>query len=440
MVFLGLIVAGLAGNYFSFPLFLNIDFLFGSIFAMLALQLYGQWRGVLAAALIASYTYILWNHPYAIIVATAEVAVVGWLMSRRKLSAVWADVLFWLLLGMPLLYVFYHSILGMPHNGAHIVLVKQAVNGVANVLMARILFFAWQRGSHKDNLTLRELFSNLLTAFLLFPALVILAVSGHSDFKDLDHEIRSSLKQKSLTLTDRLSDWVDGRRREVVELTKIAENLGPQQMQARLEQALALNDDFLRIGMRDTESVIVAYAPPVDATGLSNIGKKFPERPYISELKTTLKPMLGEVVMGRIDKPEPVVNLLAPVVRQGVYGGYINGVLKLERIRQSLDTFSEGDTLFYSLLDVKGNVILSNRPDQKMMTAFDRGSGSFERVDGGIKQWVPKMSRNTSALERWTNSYYLAETTVSDLGAWQLLLEQPIAPYQKPCMKATRAT
>lgn len=34
-----LIVAGLAGNYFNFEIFLNINFLFGSIFAMLALQL-----------------------------------------------------------------------------------------------------------------------------------------------------------------------------------------------------------------------------------------------------------------------------------------------------------------------------------------------------------------------------------------------------------------
>ena len=50
---LALIAAGLAGNYFYFPLFLNIDFLFGSIFAMLALQLFGLGRGLLAGAMIA---------------------------------------------------------------------------------------------------------------------------------------------------------------------------------------------------------------------------------------------------------------------------------------------------------------------------------------------------------------------------------------------------
>jgi hypothetical protein len=37
-ILLTLIAAGLAGNYFKFPIFFNVDFLFGSIFAMLALQ------------------------------------------------------------------------------------------------------------------------------------------------------------------------------------------------------------------------------------------------------------------------------------------------------------------------------------------------------------------------------------------------------------------
>ncbi len=76
-LFLATVAAGLAGNYYSYPLFLNIDFIFGSIFALLALQFFGLGRGILAAALIASYTAVLWNHPYAIIIMTAEVAAVA---------------------------------------------------------------------------------------------------------------------------------------------------------------------------------------------------------------------------------------------------------------------------------------------------------------------------------------------------------------------------
>lgn len=262
LVFAALVLAGLAGNYFKFSLFLNIDFLFGSIFSMLALQLCGQWRGVIAATIIASYTYVLWNHPYAIIVAVIEVSVVGALMSRHKFGAVWADGLFWLCIGMPLLYLFYHLKMELPPSSTFIVMVKQSINGISNVLIARIIYFVIQAKYRNKKTSLGELFSNLLTAFLLFPALIMIAMSSRSDFQNKEKEINSSLQQKNNTMTNRLSDWVDSRASVVVTLTNLAKVLSTEEMQLRLEQALASDKNFARIGMRDTDSVVAAYAPP----------------------------------------------------------------------------------------------------------------------------------------------------------------------------------
>ena len=61
LLFVGLIAVGLAGNYFKYSI-PNVDFIFGSIFAMLILQLFGLRRGIVAAAIIAGYTYIAWNN------------------------------------------------------------------------------------------------------------------------------------------------------------------------------------------------------------------------------------------------------------------------------------------------------------------------------------------------------------------------------------------
>lgn len=60
MLLLVLVAAGLAGNALRFPLFPNADFLFGSLFALIALQLLGLGWGILAAALISSYTITNW--------------------------------------------------------------------------------------------------------------------------------------------------------------------------------------------------------------------------------------------------------------------------------------------------------------------------------------------------------------------------------------------
>ena len=53
MLFL-LIIAGFIGNYFGYEIFFSIQFIFGSIFAMLALQFFGLKRGILAGAITAA--------------------------------------------------------------------------------------------------------------------------------------------------------------------------------------------------------------------------------------------------------------------------------------------------------------------------------------------------------------------------------------------------
>ena len=57
-----LIIAGPAGNYFRYPIFLNIDFLFGSIFDLLALQFFGLGMGIMSGAIIAGSILNHWNN------------------------------------------------------------------------------------------------------------------------------------------------------------------------------------------------------------------------------------------------------------------------------------------------------------------------------------------------------------------------------------------
>ena len=193
LLFSALVLGGLAANHFNYPLFFNIDFVFGSIFAMLALQIFGLGRGVLAAALIASYTYVLWNHPYAIVIMTVEVAAVGWLTSRRIIGMVLADALFWLFIGMPLVYLFYHVIMNVPLNNAYLTMNKQAVNGIANALIARLLYAGYNLRSRSARTSCHEIISNMLAFFVLCPALVMLIFASRADFAETDQNIRSGL-------------------------------------------------------------------------------------------------------------------------------------------------------------------------------------------------------------------------------------------------------
>ncbi len=431
VLYLTLIAAGLAGNYFKYPIFLNIDFLFGSLFAMLALQCFGTGRGVAAGALIASYTYVLWNEPYAFVIMTAEVAMVGWLVIHRKTGLVLADALYWLFIGMPLGYFFYNIVLDVSPGSEYIIMTKQAVNGIANALLARLIFTGFALRSRTTLIGYRDVIYNLLAFFALCPALILLVIASRVDFNETDHNIRANLHQANHSVASRIDVWVQNRTASIVNLAGLAATLTPREMQPRLEQALNSDVNFQRIGMRDAESTIIAYAPPIDEFGQSNIGKKFAERPYIAELRRTRKPMLAEVVMGRIGTPEPVAILLTAVIKQGEFAGYVNSVLRLEQVRDYLEKSAEGSAMQYTLLDKIGNTILSNRKEQKVMSPLLRGEGNLNLLDKDISQWIPSLPPQTSISERWKSSFYVTESPVGSPGGWTLVLEQPVAPFQK---------
>lgn len=428
---LALIVAGLASNYLDFPIFFNLDFLFGSIFAMLALQFFGLGRGTLAAALIASHSYVLWQHPYAIVIMTAEVAVVGTLMARYKFGMVLADALYWLIIGMPLVFVFYHWVMKVPLSSSNVMMLKQAVNGIANALLASLLFSGFALVSRSGSTKFREIIYNLLAAFVLFPALIMLALASRADFAATDHTIRSALLQDSHRLHQFVDTWVSNRKSAIQNLAQMAAAQSPQQMQSHLEQAQKSDINLLRVGLMDKEATVTAYYPLADELGRSNIGRNFADGPFVADLKGTLKPMVSEVLMDRIGIPKPMVAVRAPVLIEGQYGGYVTGILSLTQIREQLDRSSAGHMLFYTLLDKNGNVIMTNRTGQTVMTPLTRGNGELKRLDAKISQWLPTLASTTSISERWENSFYVTQTDIGKLTEWQLILEQPVAPFQK---------
>jgi PAS domain S-box-containing protein len=431
LLLLAFIIAGVAGNYLKFTIFLNIDFIFGSIFAMLALQFFGLGRGVIAGTIIAGYTYFLWNHPYSFIIMSLEVLVVGLLMERRKIGMVLADALYWLFIGMPLVYLFFHLVMHIPLSNASIVMTKQAVNGIANALVARLIFTGFIIRSKSSLISYREIIYNLLAFFVLCPALVLMAVSSRTDFSETDLHIRTSLVMDSHRNEHLLETWVKNRKTSILNLAEMAALKSPRQMQPYLEMVKKSDVNFMRIGLIDSQGISIAYSPEIDEMGHDNIGKNFADRPFLSTLQQTLKPMLSDVEMSRVGTPKPRVLMLAPVVVRGGYGGFATGALDLGQIRELLDKSTENNATLYSLLDKNGNVIMSNRTDQKMMTPFVRGVGKLKRIDADVSFWTPSLSHKTPSVERLKKAVYVSETAIGDLAEWKLILEQPVAPFHK---------
>ncbi len=429
-VLTALVAAGMLGNWFKFTLFFNVELIFGSIFALLALQLFGALRGVIAAVLISAVTLVIWHHPWAMVTLTAEVAATAWLMQRRKISLVSANSIYWLLLGVPLIFLFYRLLLKLPLDSVTLIMLKQSINGIVNALIARMLYFGYAHYSKRELIPKWELIFNLLILFVLAPSMVLLAVESRQHFTDTDKNIIADLKQAGERTSSTLGAWLAGKKRIVEYLAETAQTHTPDRMQKYFDRMRRIDPGFTTLGQADRNAVVVAISPLVDRRNRPNIGKSLADRPYRAQLESRSVSMLSEA-FGQVDDTlVPTVAQLAPVFVNGSFAGYLEGVLDLEQIGTIITGNTKGKEMRYTLVDQRGKVVISNRGDQQVMSTFTLPKGEFSESDGSISSFIADPDLNSSIMERWRSSSYFLTVMIGENREWRLILEQPVAPYQ----------
>ncbi|MCP9785251.1 GGDEF domain-containing protein [Cyanobium sp. N5-Cardenillas] len=184
------LLAGLAvlGNACPVPLCFSIQILLGSIASTLALLWLRGWWNVAIAAIASLTTWTLWGHPWAILIFSAEALWLAVFVNRfsgppendLKGRIVLADAVFWLLVGVPLVFFLYGSVLLIDPANVGVVAAKQAVNGVANTVVAFLLFVLLQLRRHRRGqglLPLRGIVFSVVLASITLPSLGITLLS-----------------------------------------------------------------------------------------------------------------------------------------------------------------------------------------------------------------------------------------------------------------------
>jgi diguanylate cyclase (GGDEF)-like protein len=187
------LTAGLAVllNLQPLPLFYGIQVLQGSILPILALLL---WRTgwVIPVGCIASLvTWKAWGHPWAVVIFSAEIT---WLtLGLQRLSrhndqvstgaVVTLAISYWLLLGAPLVAIFYGLILKIDPSNVVVTALKQVVNGVLNATIAFVLFMVisglQNRKGRGNGISLRGLIVGVVLITTIVPTLIITMSSGY---------------------------------------------------------------------------------------------------------------------------------------------------------------------------------------------------------------------------------------------------------------------
>ena len=434
-----LLAAALAGNWFPFQFLLNFQVVFGSIFAFVALELFGLPAGCIIGAIAAGCTYFLWDQPYSVVVMTVEVVAAGWLHRRRGVDLLIADTIYWIVLGAPLNWVLHGVLAQRTPEIVHMIMAKQAVNGIVNVLAARLIVtgLAFSKVTRLprrvERTRLHELIFITFAAFLLFPPLILIGVNGRAEEARVREDARRHLQGLSRQTHAVLDGWLKDHLNVVRTLTLGVRPSGLKpEIQKRLDDTRAVDGDFIRMAVMDRNAVAVAYSPRIDARGKPTVGQNTAGSLFVASLRRSMRPGISDVLLAKVGPPVPLVVAGAPIVENGRFAGYAAGALNVEALSGVIRGLMGESSLRATLLDGRGRVIASSRADVGVMGELRwRSTGEVRDTGGGLRQWFPEATPGVSLVERVRRSFHFIEIPMQTAKSWHLVVESPVAPYQR---------
>ncbi|AFY36740.1 multi-sensor hybrid histidine kinase [[Leptolyngbya] sp. PCC 7376] len=282
-----LAVVAYCGNIFSLDLFFGVNFLFGSIAVWIVLSLYGSFWAIAVGVCASTYTFILWHHPYAILIFTAEILFVSYFWKNHHQNIVFYNTIYWLCLGLPLCLFFYGVILPIGWQGTLMIALKQAVNGIFNAEIASLIltFIPFQqkylKKKRQKKASLQQILFTLLIAFILLPILAQMVLYGQERFSKIGEDVETVLRQSSqglneklqlaesqyLILFDDLSDLIE---RDGIQPTAVAASMQSVLTFFPEVEQVEFFDQDLELVMRQGRDLPVSPSEDIDSFGMSH--------------------------------------------------------------------------------------------------------------------------------------------------------------------------
>jgi PAS domain S-box-containing protein len=430
-----LLIAGFLGNYFRWTLFFDIDFLFGSIAVWLVVCLYGVGWGTVAGFLAGICTYFIWHHPYTTVTFTLEALFVSWLFHRRQQNnIVLLDAIFWLLIGMPLVWLFYAIILHLDPTQAQIILIKQPVNGIFNALVASLLLtylpvHSWvTRPAATRTLSLEQTLFNWLVAFVFVPTLVLIMLMSHQVVSDIKTAVQADLNDASRYLGVEMRLWYERRLAAVNELARLAA-IAPLQtdaLQQNIDFTKRTLPDFRHIHVLDKTGNLILDAEHDLSAQREDFGD---DQLYFEKVQRSSKPILSSVFVPGEPTASPRVVIGVPIFRNGVQAGAVLGEIDLNRLTKIFKFNAGENELLITLVDQQQTVAASTQSARIGQRDYNwRANGEVQPIGAQTYHRFPTQGSRL-VMVRWSNSFFVKETVVSHDIPWSLILEIPAKPH-----------
>ncbi|WP_298444370.1 diguanylate cyclase [uncultured Ferrimonas sp.] len=375
---------GLELNCLPIPLFANAELALGNVVVLLCASRMGRWP-VLWCALVASTgMYMSWGNPLLYVTLGLEALVVCE-MRRRGFFLLYADLLYWMFIGMPLSY-WVLSYAAMPSEYLTFAVIKQGFNGLLYTAIASVILFIlpkyWLRGLRQQPVMRRDfrekLTHGVVVLITLSSMLSLLVYSAY-----LMRTQQELLFRQMEVTGQRISTHIERYISRHADAVAIAGKWLPATVETQQQQLTQLHgqyDGFLSMLVTNQQGDIIAASP----SSTKVLGLNVAQRPYFRNVINSGQVYVSSAFRGRGFGNDAIVAISAPWFDgHGQIAGIIEGSLDIQRLRMLMDIDYE---LKLVLTDTAGAVVVASNglgiEPLSMVDVFNvRHDGTAHRVE-----------------------------------------------------------
>ncbi len=434
-------VLGYVFNSNKLEIFFNVDFLFGGFFAVIAVKRYGM-AGVIAAATASLSTYFLWNHPYAIIIFTAEAAVLAY-FSEKNEDLVLVDIAYWLTVGLFLVFFFYAGVMGVGLKNSAVVYLKQSINGIFNTLFAITAINVWnlickEAGFHYSKVSLKSIIFSTILFITAVPALFYIITNVRTQTEEMSRNMQ--LELNAMTNAAALStDNV--LKNSIISVEMLSESLKEcinesginSTGEERILTVLHSSDSFLGLGFINKDR----FSAPIYTLNNKELkryyGRDYRDRNYYDEAEKTDKTVISEARKSNLLNLNSSILIIVKALRNehGELLGFVQGGIQFRSVYDLLYTVTKDSGIYFTLTDSNSKTLVTTNPEYQGHSdiPIKNSEGIIEDFGNGILQWTSSPKSNTSIMTRWQKSYYIKTAQINSDRSLTLTSEMPLSKY-----------
>ncbi|WP_434938366.1 sensor domain-containing diguanylate cyclase [Shewanella sp. HL-SH8] len=436
-------VIALIINFYPIPFFANVQFILGNTLTIVVAILCGPWYALVTSLLASTSLMLTWDSYHVFFIFGLEALFLGF-CRRKDIYALYGNIIFWLVIGMPIFYLMAKLFFDMPTEHLPFVTIKQAINSLIYTSIASILVLMvpklWMFETKIKDKQRRSLSKQMTYFVTLMITLSLLFSTLYFNYISLDKQqnlIVKNQQESVFHLSNAGEQYIDNHQKVIENAARyfsIASG-SPQEIQPLLSNLHQNYPGFISMLITDNQARIIAASPTIRLNDAKNNNVIVNDRDYFIESFYNQRVFVSSVFLGRGFGNDAIVAISAPYYdKQNTAQplGIIEGSLDLKYFSAIDYDFNQQKNQSIILTDETNNIIYaSEKLNLNVMSPFKYG------IHNGLYlTQLPLM--NITETESRIPEYIYAQKQLKN--GWNIYIIEPFSPLLQLAEKQMQAS